>query len=118
MKAQGADAKAITEFSKGQGDKQAALKAVDDLIARSAKIDDLFPAGTSSTDFPGKSNAKPEIWTDWEKVKLIPAKLLEEETKLKGAIQGGDQKAVADQLGATVKNGCGACHGGYRVKTS
>lgn len=118
MKAQGADVKAITEYSKGQGDQQAALKAVDDLIARAPKIDTLFPAGTSASDFPGKSNAKPELWTDWDKVKMIPATVQSEEEKLKAAIQSGDQKAVGEQLGALGKNGCGSCHGTYRVKTS
>jgi cytochrome c556 len=116
MKAQGADAKAIADYSKGQGDQAKALAAVDDLIARAPKIVDQFPAGTSATDFPDKSAAKPEIWTDWDKVKLIPVALLTEEQKLKVVIQSGDQKAVAEQMGATVKAGCGACHGTYRVK--
>ncbi len=115
MKAQGADVRAITQYSKGQGDQQAALKAVDDLLARAPKIVDQFPPGTSATDFPGKTKAKPELWTDWDKAKMIPATLQGEEVKLKAAIQSGDQKAVADQLGATGKAGCGACHSAYRL---
>jgi cytochrome c556 len=118
MKAQGADVKAITEFSKGQGDKAAAEKAIDDLIARNPKIVTLFPAGTSSKDFPDKSKAKPEIWTDMEKVKQIPVALAGEERKVKAAIASGDQKAVGDALGSMGKNGCGACHGTYREKIS
>lgn len=118
MKAQGADVKQISDYGKGQGDQQAALKAVDDLLARAPKIDGLFPAGTSSADFPDKSAAKPEIWTDWDKVKLIPAKVQTEEEKLRDAVQKGDRQAVADQLGSLAKNGCGACHGDYRVKKS
>jgi cytochrome c556 len=118
MKAQGADVKTIVGFSKGQGDQPAALKAVDDLIARAPKIATLFPAGTSATDFPGKTAAKPEIWTDWDKVKMIPASLENEEQNLKKAIQGGDPKAVGAAIGAMNKNGCGACHGTYRLKTS
>ncbi len=102
----------------GPGRQGAALKAIDDLMARAPKIDDQFPAGTSVTDFPGKTAAKPEIWTDWDKVKMIPVALQAEEVKLKAAIQSGDTKAVADQIGATGKAGCGACHGPYRVKTS
>jgi len=118
MKAQGADAKAIGDYSKGQGDKAAALKAIDDLMARNPKILAQFVPGTSATDFPGKSNAKPELWTDMEKVKMIPATLLGEEEKVKAAIQTGDQKAVGDAFGSMGKNGCGACHGNYRVKTT
>jgi cytochrome c556 len=115
MKAQGADVKAISDFSKGQGDQAAATKAVDDLIARNPKIVDQFPTGTSATDFPGKTYAKPELWTDWDKAKMIPVALLTEETKLKTVIASGDQKAVAAQLGATGKAGCGACHTDYRL---
>ena len=118
MKAQGADVKAITDYSKGQGEQAAALTAANDLVARAPKIAALFPAGTSSTDFPGKSNAKPEIWTDMEKFKAIPTALQAEATKLVDAVKSGNQQAVTDQLGAMGKAGCGACHGTYRVKTS
>jgi cytochrome c556 len=118
MKAQGDDVKAISNYAKGQGDQQAALKAIDDLLARNPKIVATFPPGTSAEDFPGKSNAKPELWKDMDKVKAIPAVLQGEEEKVKAAIQGGDQKAVADALGSMGKNGCGSCHGPYRVKTS
>jgi cytochrome c556 len=115
MKAQGADVKAIADFSKGEGDQQKALAAVNDLLARNPKIVDQFPAGTSATDFPGKTKAKPEIWTDQDKFKQIPVALQGEEVKLKAAIESGDQKAVAAQLGATGKAGCGACHSAYRL---
>jgi len=118
MKAQGADVKAITDYSKGQGDKAAAEKAADDLVARAPKIAALFPPGTSATDFPGKSNAKPEIWSDMDKFKAIPVALEGEAKKLATTVKTGTPQAVADQLGAMGKAGCGACHGTYRVKTS
>lgn len=118
MKAQGGDVKAILDFTKGQGDQQAALKAVDDLLARAPKIDGLFPAGTSSADFPGKTAAKPELWTDWDKAKMIPSAVENEEQKLKVAIQSGNHQAITDGVAALNKNGCGACHGPYRLKTS
>jgi cytochrome c556 len=118
MKGQGADVKAITDYSKGQGDQAAALTAANDLVARAPKIVALFVPGTSSTDFPGKSNAKPEIWTDMDKFTAITVALQGEEVKLVAAVKSGDQQAVAAQLGATGKAGCGACHGTYRIKTS
>jgi len=118
MKAQGGDVKAITDYSKGQGDQAKATAAIDDLIARNPKIDAQFVPGTSSKDFPDKSKAKPELWTDMAKVKEIPAALLVEEQKVKAAIASGDQKAVADALGSMGKNGCGSCHGAYREKTT
>lgn len=118
MKAQGADVKAITDYSKGQGNQAAALTAANDLVARAPKIVALFVPGTSATDFPGKSNAKPEIWTEMDKFKAIPVALQSEEVKLVDVVKSGTPQAVADQLGAMGKAGCGACHGPYRIKTS
>jgi cytochrome c556 len=118
MKAQGADVKAISDFSKGQGDQAAATKAAEDLQARSQKITGVLVPGTSLADFPGKTKAKPELFTDTAKVKAIVAALQTEEGKLTTAVKGGDKQAVADQLAATNKAGCGACHGSYRVNKS
>ena len=117
MKAQGADAKAIVDYSKGEGDQAKALAAANDLVARSAKIVDMFPAGTSSEDVK-ESKAKPEIWKDWDKVKMIPSAMHAEEMKLIDEIKKGDQKAVGAQWGNVGKAGCGACHNNYRVKAS
>jgi cytochrome c556 len=118
MKAQGGDLKTILAFTKGTADQAAATKAIDDLLARAPKIATLFPAGTSATDFPGKTAAKPTIWTDWDKVKKIPLAVQNEEEKLKTAIASGDKKAVLGGVAALNKNGCGACHGSYRLKVS
>lgn len=114
MKAQSADNKAINDYAKGMGDKASAAKAIDDLILRSDKIVGLFPAGTSSTDFPGKSNAKAVIWTDHDKFAAIPATLKGLELKTKAAIETGTPADVADAAGAQGKGGCGACHSTFR----
>jgi cytochrome c556 len=118
MKAQGADVKAISDYAKGQGDQAAALAAANDLVARGPKIAGFFPPGTSSAEFPGVSNAKPELWTDMDKVKGIWTTLQAEEVKLVDVVKSGNQQAVADQVGAMGKAGCGSCHGAYRIKTS
>ena len=118
MKAQGADVKAISDYAKGQGEQAAALTGANDLVARAPKILALFPAGTSATEFPGKTNAKPELWTEMDKVKAIIPALQTEEAKLVDAVKAGNAQAVGDQLAATNKAGCGACHGAYRLKTS
>jgi cytochrome c556 len=115
MKAQGADVKAVTAYVKGQGNQEAAVKAADDLAARAPKIMALFVPGTSATDFPGKTKAKPELWTDMDKVKAIPTALEAAEVKLVAAVKTGDRKQVGAALGAVGKN-CGACHGEYRLK--
>jgi len=118
MKAQGADVKTISDFTKGNADQAAAQKAADDLVARQPKIDALFVPGTSATDFPGKTNAKPEIWTDKDKVAGIRAALGSAEQKLATDLKGGDKQTVSDDLANMGKVGCGACHGEYRIKTS
>jgi cytochrome c556 len=118
MKRQGEDFKAIADYAKGEGDQAAAQKAIDDLLALNGKIADLFPAGTSMADFPGKTGAKPEIWQQFDKFKAIPAVLKSEEEKLAEAIKSGDKAAIGAQVANTGKNGCGACHTPYREKLS
>jgi cytochrome c556 len=118
MKRQGEDLKAVQDYVKGEGDQATALAKVNDLLALNPKIVGLFPAGTSMADFPGKTGAKPAIWTEWDKFQKIPAELKVEEEKLAQAIKSGDKQAVGAQLAATGKNGCGACHTPYREKLS
>lgn len=115
MKGQANDLKPIQAFAKGEGEQGPALAGANDLLARNDKIVALFPPGTSSVDFPGNTDAKPEIWQDYDKFKSIPPVLKSEEEKLVAAIKTGDKKAVGDQLAATGKNGCGACHGPFRI---
>ena len=116
MEAQADDVKAVTAYVKGEGSKESALAAATDLAARGPKISALFVPGTSATDFPGKSFAKPELWTEMDKAKAAWSALQGEEVKLVAVIKDGDQKAVGDQLGVMGKAGCGACHTSYRLK--
>jgi cytochrome c556 len=118
MKAQGADLKPIQAYIKGDGAQAAALAAAEDLAARSPKIVALFPPGTSSADFPGKTAAKPEIWQNMDKFKAIPVVLHGEEVKLVAAIKSGDKAAAGAALAAAGKSGCSTCHGAFREKTS
>ena len=62
----------------------------------------LFPAGTSTDDFPGKTHALPAIWKDMDSFKA-------------DAAQGGDMSAFAAQFAATGK-ACGTCHTDFRAK--
>jgi cytochrome c556 len=118
MKGQAADLKPIQAFAKGDGEQGPALAAAIDLLSKSVKIVTLFPPGTSSTDFPGKTNAKPDIWQNWDKFSAYPKAMHGEEVKLIDAIQSGDRKATGEQLGAVGKAGCGPCHGTFREKMS
>ena len=118
MKRQGDDFKAIQDYVKGEGDQATALAKINDLLTLNPKIVSLFPKGTSTAEFPGKTGAKPEIWAEWDKFQKIPPMLKGEEEKLAAAIKSGDKQAVGAQLAATGKNGCGACHTPYREKIS
>jgi cytochrome c556 len=118
MKRQGEDLKAISDFVKGEGDQAAAAKAIADLQSLAPKLVDLFPPGTGLDAFPGATGAKPEIWKEWDKFKMIPASVLSEEQKLADAIKSGDKAAIGAQLANLGKNGCGSCHTPYREKLS
>jgi cytochrome c556 len=118
MKRQAANLKAIGAYAKGQGDQATALAKANDMLTLSPKIAALFPPGTSLADFPGKTEAKPEIWQNMDKFKALPATLHSEEEKLLAAVKSGDRQAVAAQIGATGKNACGACHNSFRQKKS
>ncbi len=117
MKRQGADLKYIADFAKGvSGDQENAGYKVQELQFTSGKLLALFVPGTSSADLPGKSNAKPEIWTDWDKFKAIIPAVQDAEDKLYAAVQAGDKPAILAALGNLGKNGCGACHSQFREK--
>jgi cytochrome c556 len=117
MKRQGADLKYIADFAKGvSGDQENAGYKVQELQFTSGKLLALFVPGTSSADMPGKSNAKPEIWTDWDKFKAIIPAVQDAEDNLLVAVQKGDKPEILAALGNLGKNGCGACHSQFREK--
>ena len=118
MKRQGEDLKTVSEYVKGEADQAKAEAAIADLQSIAPKIVDLFPAGTGMDAFPGKTGARPAIWTEWDKFKAIPPALADEEKKLADTIKSGDKAAVGAQLANTGKNGCGTCHTPYREKLS
>lgn len=114
MKAQGADMKAITDYARGKGDKDAALKGAGDLADRAAKDAKLFPKGTSSADLPGVSKAKPEIWTDNAKFMAILKGMQDKSSKLADVIKSSSPDDVKTAALDLAKTGCGACHSTYR----
>jgi cytochrome c556 len=116
MKGQAADNKAIGDYAKGMATKEAATKAINDLVERSGKIVAMFPAGTSSTDMPGKSNAKAAIWTDHDKFVAIAKTLHDTAVAEADVIKTGTPEEVGAAQANLGKVGCGACHGPYREK--
>ena len=116
MKAQGKDMTAIKAYIDDKADLGAAQVAGADLVTQVAKIPDLFPKGTGMDEFPGKSYAKPAIWTDGDKF-LAQAKTAQDKAAaLNTALKGGDKAAITAAFGDMGKNGCGACHEAFREK--
>jgi cytochrome c556 len=116
MKNQGADTKTIGDYAKGMADKASAIKAIDDLLARNPKMLALFAPGTSTTDMPGVSYAKPAIWTDKDHFAMTISTLHDLEVKEAALIKTGTPAEVGAGLADLGKNGCGGCHAAFREK--
>jgi cytochrome c556 len=112
---------AISAFAKGTGDRDAAIAGANKLLDFSAKIDakfidTYFPAGTSSADLPGQTNAKPELWQHLDEAKTAGPKLHEAELKLAEVVKTGDPKTVGETATATYRASCNAlCHDQFRL---
>jgi cytochrome c556 len=116
MKAQGAAVATIKKYIDGAVQQSDAVKAADDLVKIAATVPSKFPKGTATTDFPGKSGAKPAIWSEPDKFAAAAKNEQAEVAKLNAAVKSGDKAAVAAQFDATGKQGCGGCHTPYREK--
>ena len=111
---------AVNAFAKGTGDRQGAIDGVNKLLDLSTqmgtKFDVLFQPGTSATDVPDKSKAKPELWQHLDQVKAAPAKLHEDELKLVDVVKNGTPEQVGQAMRSTYTNSCNAlCHNDYRI---
>src|SRR5262245_36102177 len=107
MKAQGKDMGAIKAFTEDKGDLAAAQAAGADLVTQVGKIPELFPKGTGMEAFPGKSYAKPVVWTDWDKFTAQAKIAAEKAAALNAALKGGDKAAITAAFGDMGKIGCG-----------
>lgn len=118
MKDNGAQWGKINDFiEKDMGtaaDVEAAAKV---LQANAGKINqDLFPAGSSADDMPGKSYAKATVWAEWDKFEKAAYELEEQAEQLAEVAKGGDKAAIKTQFESLGSNGCGGCHKPYRLK--
>jgi cytochrome c556 len=110
MKAMGAVVEAKS------GDLAAMQQLALGLQSNAEKMVDLFPKGSSMTDLPSKTNAKPEIWENFNDFKSIAATFATESGKLADAAKSGDMSAFAAQYDVVGEKGCGGCHTKYRMK--
>ena len=81
-----------------------------------ANLEQLFPEGTAKGETGEKSAALPAIWEKWSEFEQAAQKFEEESAKFAEAAAGGDQTAIAQQLAALGKQGCGNCHETFREK--
>lgn len=116
MKSQGKDMTAIKAFTEDKGDLAAAQAAGADLVTQIGKIPELFPKGTGMDALPGKSYARPVVWSDWDKFTAQAKIAAGKAAALNTALKGGDKAAIIAAFGDMGKNGCGACHETYREK--
>jgi len=111
----------ISAFGKGTGDRQGAIDGLNKLLEYSSKIDakfidTYFPAGTSASDFPGQTNAKPELWQHLDEAKTAGPKLHDAEMKLADVIKTGDAQTVAQAGTQLYRGSCnGLCHDQFRL---
>jgi len=116
MNHQGDDLKKIRGYLDGKADLAQAQSSAADLVQTAKLIADLFPAGTGTTDFPGKSGAKPEIWTEPDKFAAAQKTYADKAEALLAAVKSGDKAEIKTAFIDTGKNGCGNCHATFREK--
>jgi cytochrome c556 len=80
-----------------------------DIAASSALVGDAFKKQITE----GKTDAKPEIWQEWDKFLAAAETLANESNKLAAVAQSGDMEAIGAQA-KKVGGVCGDCHKPYR----
>jgi cytochrome c556 len=116
MKSFGPNLQAVKEYIEDKGDQAKATAGATAIVETVKKIPTLFPAGTGMAEFPGKSGAKPVVWSDWNKFVDAQKNALAKADALLVAVKGGDKTAVTAAFGDLGKNGCGGCHSTFREK--
>ena len=113
MEDQKDDMKLIGDMAKGNTpfDAAKAAAAARDIQTTSGKIPELFPEGTAGHP----SEAKEEIWQDWEDFTAKADDLVRAAGELAAALEtatGNEWTAAFKQ----VSDGCKACHKSYRLE--
>jgi cytochrome c556 len=121
MDANGAHIAMIASVIKGEVSLSDQVAANANALAEQGKLltanlKQLFPEGTAKGETAEKSAALPAIWEKWSDFEQAAQKFQDESAKLAEVAQGGDMAAIAQQLGALGKQGCGACHETFREK--
>jgi cytochrome c556 len=117
MKANGAHITMVAAMVKGE------VSWTDELVGHAHAMHEqsknllrLFPEGTGKDDTEVKSAALPVIWERRDEFEQAAQAFERESAKLVEVAEAGDQAAIAQQLGALGKQGCGNCHETFREK--
>lgn len=116
MKEQGKSIGAVKAYLDGKGDLAQAKAGAATLTQTTMKIPDLFPPGTAGRSPDGDYEAKPVIWTDWNKFLDAQKNATAKADALLVAVNGGDRTAIEAAFNDLGKNGCGGCHTTFREK--
>jgi len=116
MKRQNRDLRAIKNYLDGKGDPAKAQAAAADVVQTTRHIPDLVPPNTGMAQYPGKSGAKPVIWSDYSGFLTAQRRAVAKADALSDAMKSGDKAASAAALEDLYKNGCDGCHKTYREK--
>lgn len=108
MKGVGGAMKAIKAAVEGNKATDAVAPA-ETIAATMKKVPGLFPQGSGE----GKTDAKPEIWTDWAKFQEAAAAAGAAAEKLAMTAKGGDAAATGEAMKA-LGGACGGCHKPFR----
>jgi cytochrome c556 len=116
MKSMGKQMGVIKDYTEGKADQAKAVQSAEELDKLIKEAPIKFPQGTSMAEFPGKTGAKPAIWSEPDKFKAAHQKAVGEIDKLVVAVKSGDKDKVTAQFATTGKEGCGGCHTPFRQK--
>ena len=123
MKENSTHIKAIKKYLKGHKNakKEARLGTAGDVELRAIavagiakRLPSMVPKGTSLKDRPGKTRAKPAIWTENKKFRAAANRLATWAKDLEGAAATGDKAKVAAAMKGFVNSTCNACHKSFR----
>jgi len=124
MKENNGHFKAFKKFFKGGKTKKEIARAgtAGDMELRAHAISHiatefirLFPKGSSTKDFPGKTRAKPAIWEQKDDFRAKGRNLRTLALLVEKAAADGDKAAIKAAYAKMGKLGCGGCHKNFRA---
>ena len=120
MKSMGSSMKAFGNYVKrGDGEPLELASMAAEIAENASQIPSLFPQNTGVGGMveDSESEAKPEIWKNWEDFVAAAKALVEPANALAAALEAGEsRKNIGKKFGALGKQGCKGCHDQFREK--